>query len=360
VMKQICEYEWVGEGEGRVWTPVEGSCVEKPFEECGDVTKFDEQIVETEVCREMPIEDCHLETLEVCDEGATREVCEEEPTETCEILPHEECREVTEKVPQSVSRKVAQLVCEDNEISDDIEEEEDDLKTKIGNVTISEIFGINEIVDESETVSQDDQSTEDEIESNVGIDYNDIVDLRTDENVETTTFLVYEDENVETTTFPVYEDENVETTTFPVYETTDELTSEDSTTEDFETESSETTTIITITSTTTSTSSTTTETTTTTITTSTTSSSSTTTESVETSSTNNNSPSSSTESSEQTAGTKVNESLDGSRIVFSDDVLDKRNEILATRRNIFQQKRTTVAHANKEDDHSSRIFFPDS
>merc|ERR1711915_312894 len=51
---------------------------------------------------------------------------------------------------------------------------------------------------------------------------------------------------------------------------------------------------------------------------------------------------------------------DGSRIVFSDDELNKRNEILATRRNEFPRFKPTSEAPERKDDKSSRIFFPES
>jgi len=327
VKKQICEYEWLGEGENKVWTPVEGSCVEKPFEECEDVTKFDEQIVEKEVCREIPIEDCQLETNEVCDIDATREVCEDQPIETCEILPHEECREITEKVPKTVSRKVAQLFCdgeqvEENEINDakeetkDSEEDEEEFSNEVediseeGNltgVTINEIFG--EDFGETENVSKDNENVNEEKEVKVVDEDSEIQDndfnmiLRLDENVETTTF---KDDSEEDTTL-----QTEFKTTESAWTTTDAVEVSSSSDED--------------------------------------------------------SVATTTESFDQPTETKVNESSDpsgsdGSRIVFSDDELNKRNEILATRRNIFQHntRTTTTLPASKKEDNSSKIFFPDS
>merc|ERR1712198_697113 len=110
VMEDICELE-VRNG---IKEPVEGSCLAKPVEKCGPVTRFTEEFVEEEVCRDIPIKDCENVQEEVCNEKK-EEVCEELETESCEVVPHEECKQVVEKVPQKVSKKVTKVVCEDKE-----------------------------------------------------------------------------------------------------------------------------------------------------------------------------------------------------------------------------------------------------
>merc|ERR1712025_755035 len=49
--QDICEYEIVG-GESR---PVAGSCVTKTVEDCREVTRFQEEFVDEELCRDIPI-----------------------------------------------------------------------------------------------------------------------------------------------------------------------------------------------------------------------------------------------------------------------------------------------------------------
>merc|ERR1712126_712497 len=116
VMEDICELE-VRNG---IKEPVEGSCLSKPVEKCGPVTRFTEEFVEEEVCRDIPIKDC--ENLE---------------TESCEVVPHEECKQVVEKVPQKLSKKVTKVVCDDKEsMSMETEPEVPDLND------ILDIFGV--------------------------------------------------------------------------------------------------------------------------------------------------------------------------------------------------------------------------
>merc|ERR1711860_244387 len=139
VMMDICEME-LRDGVSQA---VDGSCVSKPMEECGPVTRFQEEFVDEEVCRDIPIKDCKNIQNEVCKENQ-EEVCEDVETEKCDILPHEECRQVLEKVPK--------VVCEE-------ERQMDEMKTEPSNEAdegvpdtndILEIFGITNIDSENE------------------------------------------------------------------------------------------------------------------------------------------------------------------------------------------------------------------
>merc|ERR1712130_647318 len=148
VMEDICELE-VRNG---IKEPVEGSCLSKPVEKCGPVTRFTEEFVEEEVCRDIPIKDCENVREEVCNEKK-EEVCEDLETESCEVVPHEECKQVVEKVPQKVSKKVTKVVCDDKEsMSMETEPEVPDLND------ILEIFGVTS--GENEIDSNDAKTTE--------------------------------------------------------------------------------------------------------------------------------------------------------------------------------------------------------
>ena len=145
VMMDICEME-LRDGVSQA---VEGSCVSKPMEECGPVTRFQEEFVDEEVCRNIPIKDCKNVQNDVCKE---EEVCEDVETEKCDILPHEECRQVLETVPKRISKKVTKVVCEE-------ERQMDEMKTEPSNEVdegvpdindILEIFGITNIDYENE------------------------------------------------------------------------------------------------------------------------------------------------------------------------------------------------------------------
>merc|ERR1712014_442163 len=150
--QEICEYEIVG-GVSR---PVEGSCVTKTMEECQEVTRFEEEFVDEELCRDIPIKDCQNVEREVCKEKQN-EVCESLDTEKCEIVPHEECQQVVEIVPTKISKKVTRVVCDEDgeEGNEEAEEPQPDATNNIFN-EIFEIFGVrnnneNEVEDETTT-----------------------------------------------------------------------------------------------------------------------------------------------------------------------------------------------------------------
>merc|ERR1712061_456836 len=154
-LENICEKESV-DGETRT---VEGSCVTKPTEVCQEMTRFQEEFVDEDRCRDIPIKDCKNVQSEVCSEKQEL-VCEPQQTEDCEVVPHEECEHIVEKIPKKVSKKITKVVCDENEDEKEeptgIAEEEatnnDDNTNNIIN-DIFEIFGItnnreNEIEDE--------------------------------------------------------------------------------------------------------------------------------------------------------------------------------------------------------------------
>merc|ERR1739845_223494 len=151
-LENICEKEFV-DGEAR---PVEGSCATKPTEVCEEMTRFQEEFVDEDRCRDIPIKDCKNVQSEVCSEKQELD-CEPQHTEDCQIVPHEECEHIVEKIPKKVSKKITKVVCDEEEDPTEIAEEEstnttDDNTNNIIN-DIFEIFGIrnngeNEIEDE--------------------------------------------------------------------------------------------------------------------------------------------------------------------------------------------------------------------
>merc|ERR1712045_51101 len=140
-------------GEAR---PVEGSCATKPTEGCEEMTRFQEEFVDEDRCRDIPIKDCKNVQSEVCSEKQELD-CEPQHTEDCQIIPHEECEHIVEKIPKKVSKKITKVVCDEEEDPTEKAEEEstnttDDNTNNIIN-DIFEIFGIrnngdNEIEDE--------------------------------------------------------------------------------------------------------------------------------------------------------------------------------------------------------------------
>merc|ERR1711915_256539 len=153
-LENICEKEFV-DGEAR---PAEGSCATKPTEVCEEMTRFQEEFVDEDRCRDIPIKDCKNVQSEVCDEKQEL-VCEPQHTEDCQIVPHEECEHIVEKIPKKVSKKITKVVCDEEEeeekttnIAEDESANTDDNANNIIN-NIFEIFGItnngeNEIEDE--------------------------------------------------------------------------------------------------------------------------------------------------------------------------------------------------------------------
>merc|ERR1712141_896983 len=154
-LENICEKEFVG-GEAR---PVEGSCVSKPTEVCEEMTRFQEEFVDEDRCRDIPIKDCKNVQSEVCSERQEL-VCEPQHTEDCQIVPHEECEHIVEKIPKKVSKKITKVVCDESEEEEEEKSTEiaEDESTSVDNANniinnIFEIFGItnngeNEIEDE--------------------------------------------------------------------------------------------------------------------------------------------------------------------------------------------------------------------
>merc|ERR1712102_57679 len=149
-LENICEKEFVG-GEAR---PVEGSCATKPTEVCEEMTRFQEEFVDEDRCRDIPIKDCKNVQSEVCSEQQEL-VCEPQHTEDCQIVPHEECEHIVEKIPKKVSKKITKFVCDENEEGEEPTEVEDESSNNDDSIinNIFEIFGIsntgeNEIDDE--------------------------------------------------------------------------------------------------------------------------------------------------------------------------------------------------------------------
>merc|ERR1712227_744278 len=113
------------------------------MEECGPVTRFQEEFVDEEVCRNIPIKDC---------KNVQEEVCEDVETEKRDILPHEECRQVLELVPKRISKKVTKVVCQEERQMDEMKKEpNNEADEGVPDINdILEIFGITNIDYENE------------------------------------------------------------------------------------------------------------------------------------------------------------------------------------------------------------------
>merc|ERR1712117_128432 len=148
VMEDICEKETV---DGVVRS-VEGSCVSKPVGQCVPETRFQEEFVDEEVCRDIPIKDCESVKENVCNDQQ-----EDVETEKCEVVPHEECKQVIQGEPVRISKKVFTTVCDDDKANMEIEDDYDvpDLKDilAIFGVTNSENEIPNDVEDDTQSAT---------------------------------------------------------------------------------------------------------------------------------------------------------------------------------------------------------------
>merc|ERR1711884_415120 len=179
--QDICEYEFV-DGESR---PVAGSCVSKTVEDCQEVTRFQEEFDDEELCRDIPIKDCQNVQDEVCSEKQ-KEVCDTLETEKCDVVPHEECQQVVEIVPTKISKKVTKVVCDEDgeEGNEEAEEPQPDATNNIFN-EIFEIFGVRN--NNENEVEDDDQETTTEFMIDDGLFVETTPDTTTTRSTSTTT-----------------------------------------------------------------------------------------------------------------------------------------------------------------------------
>jgi len=327
VYKNICEYEWIGEGKSKKWVPVEDSCVTKPFEECEDVMKYKENYVEEEVCRDIPIKDCRNMPKEVCEDPAENQICEEVPTEKCEIVPHEECKQITGTVPKKVSKKVTKVMCDGEE---EANQSDIELKTSIDTADASE----NEIDDKPEFDESElpKINANPEITTEVSVDNTKEVELGIDiseeKEEEESGSGLSDEESSEMTTKNAVDiteesmDEDTETTEKPM-EVTEMASTTISTTENIVTEMTETVTT--------------------------------------------DAPEAAKDITTDSALPDPSEApkrkFDDSRIIFSDEAIDSRNKVLATRvfidDGLLSPRTSTEKAVPSGSSGSDRIFFPD-
>merc|ERR1712179_191390 len=92
--KQDCQYEWRGEGNDKVWAPIDGTCQNVPYEQCNDVPEQKCSFVPKQVCVTVP-----------------DEICTSEPVTDCEDVPEQHCHVEHKKFPVRISRKEAKKIC---------------------------------------------------------------------------------------------------------------------------------------------------------------------------------------------------------------------------------------------------------
>merc|ERR1711971_892230 len=94
--KQDCQYEWRGEGNDKVWAPIEGTCQNVPYEECNDVPEQKCVSVPKQVCVTVP-----------------DQVCTNEPLTECQDVPRQACHSEHKRFPVRVSRQEPKKVCDE-------------------------------------------------------------------------------------------------------------------------------------------------------------------------------------------------------------------------------------------------------
>merc|ERR1711971_851003 len=115
VYKQDCQYQWEGEGNDKVWAPIDGTCQNVPYDECKEVEKSHARQVAFEACHEEPEESCVSVPKEVCISVAD-EVCKNEPLTKCEEVPRQACHNEHRRVPIRVSKAVPKKSCVTNQV----------------------------------------------------------------------------------------------------------------------------------------------------------------------------------------------------------------------------------------------------
>jgi len=108
--KQDCQYEWRGEGNDKVWAPIEGTCQNVPYDQCREVAKTHARQVAYQECNDVPEQKCSLVPKQVC-QLVPDEICTSEPLTECQDVPEQVCHAQHKKFPVRISRKEAKKVC---------------------------------------------------------------------------------------------------------------------------------------------------------------------------------------------------------------------------------------------------------
>jgi hypothetical protein len=108
--KQDCQYQWEGEGNDKVWAPIQGTCQNVPYDQCQDVAKTHAKQVTYEACHKEPEQNCVSVPKEVC-VTVPDQVCKNEPLRKCQELPREICHAEHRRYPIRVSRSVPKKTC---------------------------------------------------------------------------------------------------------------------------------------------------------------------------------------------------------------------------------------------------------
>merc|ERR1712115_11210 len=108
--KEDCEYQWVVQGNNKVWAPIQSTCKKNPYDECKDVEKTHEKLVAYPVCKDVPEQKCHYVDREECYQVPDK-VCKTQQLKKCVDIPKEVCHVSHKKIPVRVSKSVPKKVC---------------------------------------------------------------------------------------------------------------------------------------------------------------------------------------------------------------------------------------------------------
>jgi len=100
--KQDCQYAWKGTGNDKVWSPIEGTCQNVPYDSCKEVSKTQARQVAYQECHDVPEKKCSL---------VPEQVCVNVPDEVCQQVPKQQCHSEHKKFPIRISRQEAKKVC---------------------------------------------------------------------------------------------------------------------------------------------------------------------------------------------------------------------------------------------------------
>jgi len=109
--KQDCQYQWEGQGNDKVWAPIQGTCQNVPYDQCQDVTKTHAKQVAYQKCQDVPEQACQSVPKQVC-VTVPDQVCTNEPLTECQDVPRQQCHSEHKKFPVRVSRQQAKKICD--------------------------------------------------------------------------------------------------------------------------------------------------------------------------------------------------------------------------------------------------------
>merc|ERR1712226_650181 len=109
--KEDCQYEWKGEGNDKVWAPIDGTCQNVPYDECKEVSKTHARQVAYQDCKDVPEQKCVSVPKQVC-VTVPDQVCTSEPLTECQEVPRQACHSEHRRFPIRVSRQEAKKVCD--------------------------------------------------------------------------------------------------------------------------------------------------------------------------------------------------------------------------------------------------------